>query len=96
MNSFFGDPRRPSDVLHLFDVFSHPFLFGFWFNLGPSWSPRGSQNRSQIDQTSKPKLINFSMPLGFRFLEDFDGFWDPKLRQVGLQNRTLNDVIFKR
>ena len=36
------------------------------------------------------------MPLGIRFLEDLGGFWEPKWKQVGLPNRTQNDVIFKR
>ena len=96
LKPFFGDPRRPSDVLQFLMFFRILFLFGFWFNLGPTWPRKGSQYRSKTDQKSKPKFIKFSMPLGLRFLEDFDGFWDPKLRQVGLQNRTLNDVIFKR
>jgi len=40
----------------------------------PTWLQLGSQNESNIDQKSKPKAINFFMPLGVGFLIDFGGF----------------------
>ena len=48
--------------------------------LGASWWPTWFQGEPQkganIDQTSQQKSINFSMPLGIRFLQDFGGFWE--------------------
>ena len=40
----------------------------------PTWLQLGSQNGAKIHQKSKPKSINFLMPLGIGFLKDFDGF----------------------
>ena len=42
----------------------------------PTWLQVDPQKGAKIDQKSKQKSINFSMPLGIRFLEDFGGFWD--------------------
>ena len=42
----------------------------------PTWLQVEPQNGAKIDQKSKQKSINFSMPLGIRFLQDFGGFWD--------------------
>ena len=42
----------------------------------PTWLQVEPQKGAKIDQKSKQKSINFSMPLGIRFLEDFGGFWD--------------------
>ena len=42
----------------------------------PTWFQVDPQKGAKIDQKSKQKSINFSMPLGIRFLQDFGGFWD--------------------
>ena len=42
----------------------------------PTWLQVEPQKGTKIDQKSNQKSINFSMPLGIRFLEDFGGFWD--------------------
>ena len=36
------------------------------------------------------------MPLGMRFLKDFDGFWKAKWKQVGIQMASKNDANFER
>ena len=41
----------------------------------PTWLQLGSQNGAKIHQKSKPKSINFLMPLGIGFLKDVGGFW---------------------
>ena len=40
----------------------------------PTWFQVDPQKGAKIDQKSKQKSINFSMPLGIRFLQDFEGF----------------------
>ena len=42
----------------------------------PTWPQVDTQNGAKIDQKSKQKSTNFSIPLGIRFLQDFGGFWD--------------------
>ena len=42
----------------------------------PTWPQVDTQNGAQIDEKSKQKSTNFSIPLGIRFLQDFGGFWD--------------------
>ena len=42
----------------------------------PTWLQVDPQKGAKIDQKSKQKSINFSMPLGIWFLQDFGGFWE--------------------
>ena len=59
-------------------------LGGSWGRLGslcllgaswwPTWLQVDPQKGTKIDQKSNQKSINFSMPLGIRFLQDFGGF----------------------
>ena len=42
----------------------------------PTWLQVEPQKDIKIDQKSKQKSINFSTPLGIRFLQDFKGFWE--------------------
>ena len=44
-----------------------------WAVLGASWAPLGGQHGSKLSPKREPKSINFSMPLGIRFLQDFGG-----------------------
>ena len=67
----------------------------------PTWLQLGSQNGAKIHQKSKPKSINFLMPLGIGFLKDVGGFWKqngaklaPKWHQKSIP--TSNGDFFKK
>ena len=55
--------------------------------LAASWARLGlvlaAEIGPQVDQISTQKSIRTLMPLGIDFLEDFDGFWEVKWKQVG-------------
>ena len=64
----------------------------FGAKLGPSWRPKGHQNRSKTD----PKIDQNFDVFWDRFLEGFCRFWEAKWSQVGTKVGSKIDVNCER
>ena len=53
----------------------------------PILPQHGSKLASKIDQKSMPESVKNVMHLGIEFLDDLEGFWEGKWKQIGIKIR---------